>query len=136
LVKVIDNRLTPPQPVSLPLAPYSGESPLCFVPIVNIEEKGSDVNMATHLLWNAVQGEYDAAIIVSNDSDLLEPIRIAQQELGKQIVIINPHKDRPSVELKRIANKFRDIRAGHLSASQFPPEMSDSRGSFSKPTAW
>ena len=39
------------------------------------EEKGSDVNLATHLLIDALSGVMDAAIIISNDSDLELPVR-------------------------------------------------------------
>ncbi len=34
------------------------------------EEKGSDVNVAPHLLIDVLEGEVDAAVVVSNDSDL------------------------------------------------------------------
>jgi hypothetical protein len=34
------------------------------------EEKGSDVNVATHLLLDALRSDIDAAIVISNDSDL------------------------------------------------------------------
>ena len=38
------------------------------------EEKGSDVNVATHLLVDVLTGAIDAAIVISNDSDLALPI--------------------------------------------------------------
>lgn len=52
------------------------------------EEKGSDVNVASHLLVDAYQGTVDAALVLSNDSDLRYPI----QEVRKQIPVgtINP----------------------------------------------
>ncbi len=33
------------------------------------EEKGSDVNLATHLLLDAVKNDYDAAVVVSDDAE-------------------------------------------------------------------
>ena len=39
------------------------------------EEKSTDVNVASHLLLDVVGGQVDAAIIISNDSDLRLPIR-------------------------------------------------------------
>jgi uncharacterized LabA/DUF88 family protein len=39
------------------------------------EEKGSDVNVATHLLHDVLRGEVDAAVVISNDSDLRLPGR-------------------------------------------------------------
>lgn len=35
------------------------------------EEKGSDVNLATHLLHDAFKGLFDTAVLITNDSDLL-----------------------------------------------------------------
>jgi hypothetical protein len=39
------------------------------------EEKGSDVNVASHLLIDVFTGRIDAALVVSNDSDLSYPLR-------------------------------------------------------------
>lgn len=38
------------------------------------EEKGSDVNVASHLLIDVLTNRVDAAIVISNDSDLAYPI--------------------------------------------------------------
>ena len=50
-----------------------------MVRVVKTEEKGSDVNLACHLVADAFEKKCDAAFVISNDSDLLEPIRIARQ---------------------------------------------------------
>ncbi len=39
------------------------------------EEKGSDVNVATHFLLDVLSGRVDAAVLISNDSDLGLPLR-------------------------------------------------------------
>ena len=44
------------------------------VKILKTEEKGSDVNLAVHLLNDAWLDKYDCAVVVSNDSDLAEAI--------------------------------------------------------------
>jgi len=48
---------------------------------------------------------YELAVVVSNDSDLLEPIKVVTQRLGKPVGILNPHKV-PSVR----AVAARDVR--------------------------
>ena len=53
-----------------------------YVRVIKTEEKGSDVNLATHLLHDAHLGRFDVAVVVSNDSDLLEPIKIVREHLG------------------------------------------------------
>ncbi len=56
-----------------------------YVEVVKAEEKGSDVNLATHLLHDAHRHRFEAAVVISGDSDLLEPVRIVIQELGKPV---------------------------------------------------
>jgi hypothetical protein len=56
------------------------------------EEKGSDVNLAAYFLTDAFRGDAEAFVIVSNDSDLMEPMRIVRHEPGMVVGILNPHK--------------------------------------------
>ena len=106
------------------------------VEVVKTEEKGSDVNLATYLLIDAFRHDSDVAVVVSNDSDLCEPIRIVQEEFSLPVGLLNPHPT-PSQALLKLKPAFvRPIRTGPLSASQFPPAMSDARGKFSRPTVW
>ncbi|MEP2463074.1 MAG: NYN domain-containing protein [Henriciella sp.] len=51
------------------------------------EEKGSDVNLGVHLVNDAHLDRFDVALVVSQDSDLLEPMRIVKA-MGKQVDII------------------------------------------------
>ncbi len=39
------------------------------------EEKGSDVNLASHLLRGAYTKKFEVAVVIANDSDLAEPVR-------------------------------------------------------------
>ena len=41
-----------------------------------MEEKGSDVNLSAHLLNDVWKGLFDAAAVISNDTDLVTPIRM------------------------------------------------------------
>ena len=59
-----------------------------MVSYLDREEKGTDVNLATHLLLDVLQDRVDAAIVVSNDSDLALPIRIAR--VNVPVGIANP----------------------------------------------
>jgi hypothetical protein len=77
--------------VMMPLAPVPGQ-PKQYARVIKTEEKGSDVNLATRLLHDAHRGKFEVAVIVSNDSDLLEPIKIVREELGLKVGILNPHK--------------------------------------------
>lgn len=120
--------------VTMPVAVAPGQRQI-YVRVVKTEEKGSDVNLATHLLHDAHMGRFDVGVVVSNDSDLLEPIRIVRGQLGKTIGILNPHPN-PSRALLPHIDFIKPIRAGVLRASQFPATLSDGKGTFTKPPAW
>jgi len=80
------------------------------VKVIKVEEQGSDVNLASHLLLDAFQGNFDVAAVLSNDSDLVEPVRIVTQVLG---------------------------RPGDLTACQFPDPVTRADGStIAKPATW
>jgi uncharacterized LabA/DUF88 family protein len=117
--------------VSMPLA----SNPRHTVPVIKTEEKGSDVNLATHLIVDAFRNDFDVAVVVSNDSDLLEPIRIVRTELGKQMGLLVPHA-KASRALVPHATFIKRIRSHVLAASQFPYEVSDLKGTFHKPPSW
>lgn len=67
-------------PPSLPLFVKSppASDPMILARVRMREEKGSDVNVATHLLADTFRRKIDAAIVVSNDSDLALPLSIAR----------------------------------------------------------
>jgi len=101
------------------------------------EEKGSDVNLATFLLLDAFHNDYDGAAVITNDSDLAEPIRIVRDVLGKRVEVLDPCGDaRTSAELKKVATFYKPIRLGAISASLFPDTLTDATGTFRKPTGW
>ena len=56
--------------------------------ISSFEEKGSDVNIASHLLLDIFEKRIDAAIVISNDSDLKLPLQIARDRI--HVGLINP----------------------------------------------
>ncbi|MBK6685945.1 MAG: NYN domain-containing protein [Deltaproteobacteria bacterium] len=89
------------------------------VQVQHFEEKGSDVSLAIHLLNDGWKDAYDAAVVITNDSDLVEPIRVARAELGKPIGVLCP-SERCTQALKDVASFVRYIRRSHLIAAQFP----------------
>jgi uncharacterized LabA/DUF88 family protein len=119
--------------VMMPLAnPAPGQKK--YVRVLKSEEKGSDVNLATHLVHDAHRNLFDTAVIVSNDSDLLEAVKIVRG-LGKGVGILNPHQ-RPSRVLVAQATFMKQIRGGVLGGSQFPATLTDAYGTFAKPPSW
>jgi NYN domain len=122
--------------VRMPLAAPQSGGPKT-VEVIKTEEKGSDVNLATYLLLDAFRKDSDAAVVISNDSDLCEPIRIVQNEFKMPVGLLIPHS-RPSEALRRLNPAFvKQIRRGPLSASQLPAKLTGPRSrTITKPAAW
>ena len=109
---------------------------MIFATVRKREEKGSDVNVASHLLADVLQGHVDAAIVVSNDSDLGLPIRIARDHVPTGV--INPGKKPLAGALKGDASDgvgrhwWRRLDSLELQRCQLP----DPVAGVSKPATW
>jgi uncharacterized LabA/DUF88 family protein len=121
--------------ITMPLA-RSLAGKVRYEQVMKTEEKGSDVNIASHLINDGYKGLYKVAILITNDSDLVEPIKIVQNELGLAVGVLNPRPASPSFELRKFASFVKPIRKGVLAASQFPPFLTDATGTFHKPSKW
>lgn len=121
--------------VMMPVADSTPGSPRT-VRVIKTEEKGSDVNIAAHMINDGHKGRYQVAILLSNDSDLVEPVKIVRNELMLPVGVLNPRPASPSHELRKYATFVKPIRKGVLAASQFPPTLTDKTGTFHKPSIW
>jgi len=128
--------------------------------VLKMEEKGSDVNIATYMLVDAFRNDCDQLVVITNDSDLTEPIRIINKELNIPVGVFNPHtqdsanrkhqlsgrpgaapKAAPSIALRKVAKFVREITSdgpnSHVARSQFPPQFQDAQGRIlKKPATW
>lgn len=106
--------------------------------VLRAEEKGSDVNLASYLLLDAFDDAFEKAVVVTNDSDLVTPVRIVRERFDKPVVVLFPcrRSQAPSYDLSQVASASPRIHDSELAASQFPPDMRDARGPFHKPPQW
>jgi uncharacterized LabA/DUF88 family protein len=127
--------------VSAPLAhPAFGQPPT--VRVLKTEEKGSDVNLAVHLLNDAWLDHYDCAVIISNDSDLAESMRLVRtHHPAKKIGLVFPRQGgagsrhaHPSRELARHAHFVKHLGQTVLAACQLPDPIPGT--SIHKPPGW
>ncbi|HEX6798948.1 MAG TPA: NYN domain-containing protein [Ktedonobacterales bacterium] len=102
--------------------------------VVKTEEKGSDVNLATYLLVDAYEHDFEAAVVMTDDSDLVETISIVRHRLNHHVTVLSPRGQ--SRTLSRVATRFRKIDPRNLAASQFPPTLADANGTITKPATW
>lgn len=110
-----------------------------LVRVERAEEKGSDVNLATRLLLDAFKGDYEAAVVVTNDPDQKEAIRAVKEELKKRVGVLFPVRPgRPANnDLKKAASFHGVIDPALLALSHFPRSLTDGKGRpVHKPTGW
>jgi uncharacterized LabA/DUF88 family protein len=114
-----------------------GDAPGHHEVVLRMKEKGSDVNLASLLLADGFRGDYEVAVVISNDSDLVLPITIVRKQLRLQVGLLKPGKRwHYAVELVNSASFYKPIRKGVLAASQFPPTLTDAHGTITKPHRW
>ena len=118
-------------PKTMPVA----HPPPAYIEVLNTNEKGSDVNLASHLLLDAFDDKFEVAVVMSNDSDLLFPITAVRNRFQKIVGMINP-QIRPSAALRKNTDFCKDIRPHILTRAQFPSTLTDAQGQFQKPATW
>jgi hypothetical protein len=107
-----------------------------MVKVRKAEEKGSDVNLATSLVVDAFRNSADAYVFLSNDSDLVGPIRFLVHDLRVVVGLIMPSETPSKVLLKAQPSIIRQLRIGLIAAAQLPPILKDAKGEFGKPEGW
>lgn len=100
------------------------------------EEKGSDVNLASNLLIDLLTDKLDAAVLITNDTDLAFPIQYARELIP--VGLINPRgTDTPS-DLRGsptdgVGNHWwYSLKAADLLSAQLPEEFEGLR----RPNVW
>lgn len=108
------------------------------VEVIKIEEKGTDVNLGAYLIADVLTRDCEAAVVISNDADLAEPIRMACHDYGTPVGILNPGRiSRASWQLREIRPAFfRQINQQALAACQFPECLYDLRGEIRRIDTW
>lgn len=123
------------RPLVTPIPNHSSR----FVEVWDTEEKGTDVNLASYLLIDGVEGEFEQAVVISNDSDLALPIRMVRDRLGIPIGIVNPNLDQKAIAPKELTDSttfVRRLRPNTLRNCQFPTQLQDATGIITKPAGW
>jgi hypothetical protein len=100
------------------------------------EEKGADVNLASWLVFEACQDAFEAAVVISDDSDLLGPVRMVQDKLEKDVFVIHLRKRRSSFS-HSAKYVYRGDKTHFFSRNQLPETVAlPSGGTVAKPAAW
>jgi len=102
------------------------------------EEKGTDVNLACHMLMDAILPCHKAVIIISNDADFREPIYQLITRFDIFVTVLCPASDgrTPSCVLMADASKFLVIKDAWVQAAQLPKSLKDAHGIITRPSKW
>lgn len=107
-----------------------------MVSYLHQEEKGSDVNVGTHLLLDVPRHEVDAAVMVSNDSDLKLPVRETRRRVP--LGIVRPGPGQLAGDLRGSPSEgagghwWGVVDAARLRSNQLPEKI----GVLSRPDGW
>lgn len=100
------------------------------------EEKGSDVNVATHLLSDVLTRRVDAIVVISNDSDLGLPVRLARSHVP--VGLVSPNTSNLSGDLRGTPSDgvgrhwWQRLSADHFRSHQLPTVV----GRYPRPPGW
>lgn len=130
-------RATPKWPVMVQDSTGQAQPDARFmVSYLHQDEKGSDVNVASHLLLDVLTGAVDAAVVVSNDSDLGFPVRRVRTLVPTGT--INPRNSRHAGALAGVpAEGVGRHWWRRLTAANYPAhQLLDPAGRYTKPAGW
>ena len=125
--------------VSITLGNYQGKPVrcrFCGKSYLRYEEKESDVNLATTLLLDAVDQVADVYMVISGDSDLILPMKLAKERYRRRVVPVFP-PNRHSQEIVRRIGRPVFVNKALLRQSQLPDEITKADGyKITKPSRW
>lgn len=109
---------------------------LFMVSTLHQEEKGTDVNVASHLLVDVLTNSVDAAVVISNDSDLKLPVDLARHRVP--VGLVNPAGGYFAGDLTGSASDgagnhwWRKLGQSDYLSHQLP----NPAGTYTKPAVW
>jgi len=112
-----------------------------------VEEKQTDVNIALHAYDDALSGEVDQVVIVTNDTDLTLALEMIRRRCPNVVVgLVIPAKPsllsggkarKANAALSQHAHWVRDhVAEAELAASQLPTVVQGGRRAAVKPDSW
>lgn len=110
---------------------------LCKKTYKTHEEKLTDVNIAIHLFRGAYLDEYDKAILITGDSDIIPSVNAIHELFpSKEIGLVIPIGGKAE-ELKQSCDFRRKMKVAHLRDCQFPDRIEDGPdGAICRPVEW
>ncbi|SHW95674.1 NYN domain [Mycobacteroides abscessus subsp. abscessus] len=128
-----------PQQISIILGRYQTKKKTCFNcghTYIHYEEKETDVNMATSLVVDAANKEFDTALLVTADSDMAPAVRATQSIHPQGFVAAAFPPDRRSYELSNLMPSSFPIYEKKLKKSQLEEKFTIGNVPYQRPQKW
>jgi uncharacterized LabA/DUF88 family protein len=104
--------------------------------VLKIEEKGSDVSLASHMVLDAATNPSDLHVLVSGDSDFEPTLRILRNDLDVSTGLFSPIETPSRSLLATEPLIVKVIRKAVLLNAQLPDQLSDKYGLITRPQTW
>lgn len=100
-------------------------------------EKMTDVNIAVEMMSDAYEDLFDAALLISADSDLSAPVLAIKRLFTDKRVIVAFPPQRHSAQLARLGHGYLQIGRAVVAKSVFPDKVRKADGfTLQRPTEW
>jgi uncharacterized LabA/DUF88 family protein len=110
---------------------------LCHREFRTFEEKLTDVNIAMHMFRGAYLDEYDRAILISGDTDIVPAVRMIHELFPTKDVAVVVPVVRYAVDLKQESDFHFQMKERQLARSQLPDVIRDPvLGEIHRPDTW
>jgi uncharacterized LabA/DUF88 family protein len=109
----------------------------CFNTFTHSKEKMTDVNIATHMIVDAYKDEYDVALLISGDSDLVPPVKAIKELFPNKEILVAFPPLRESNELRKCADSVFVIGKKKIEQCLLPNEVENKYAfKIKKPKEW
>ena len=118
------------------------ECPSCGFKWTHHEEKESDVAIGISIMSGALKNQFDRALLLTRDSDLVPAVRqVKRLAPEKEIVVLSPEWYKKPFELIKAAGgrgQHRSIKPIHIERSLLPYKVFDANGKLiaTRPTEY
>ncbi len=93
----------------------------CKLSWIAHEEKQTDINIALHMLLDAIDDRFDRAYLISADSDLVAAVRLVRNRFPEKgiMVLTPPNRYRIARSLRESAHASMEIRKPRITKNLF-----------------
>jgi len=101
------------------------------------EEKMTDSAIASNLVADAFRDQFDTAILVGGDTDIVPAIKMVRRWFPKKRLVVLFPPARRNQEVETHCHDSGDINGSHLHAALMPDEIQDQSGLIiRRPCSW